>query len=253
MLGHRGKKDAAAAYLRSPKRQFRHPVSANIRTSRLVSHRPPPATPGQATARRPGVLVILHKTHSVHAVPRAAPLRASAADSGPRAQLWSCGRAGKAARPACAPRAAGGRRLPPCAWEGRERAGANRQLPSSPPPPARASPAPPPSRNRVPRGHAAGHFAADATCPRSARQEAAVPAEPPKPAWCQGAVGEKDGSRRGESKAHFQALGPLPLSLPPPPPPFPPSASSACALAGSCLASAIARNAIPLVVYSPPL
>ena len=180
----RARKDgggAAAAYLRSPKRQFRHPVSDNIRTSHLVSHRPSPAKP-----RRAGPAFLSSSTKRILCTRSPAPRRCAhrprtaAPARNCRVAAAQAKLPARLARPG-RPAAGGCRHALGSGERGRGR-GRTGSCPPLSPPPARASPAPPPSRSRVPRSHAAGHFAADATCPRSALQEAAVSAEPPKPA-----------------------------------------------------------------------
>ena len=128
-----------------------------------------------------------------------------------------CGHAAKIARRACVPRA--GRRQAVAAM--RFGAGRGRRTGSCPPPPPHPPPlpplppalAPPPSRNRVPRGHPQGTSWQTPACPRPARQAAAVPRRALQacrrvvPRGGEGA-GEAASGRRGESKAHFQAPGP---------------------------------------------
>ena len=201
---------AAAACLRGPKRQFRH--------SSFRQHSPQPPRFRRAPAR-----------HS-YSTPQNAccargPARRTAARIGrgrqPRAQLRSFRPRSQIARRACVPRA--GRRQAAAAMRfGAGGGGGGLAVALLPPP--RVSPAPP--RSRVPRGHAAGHFAADSYMPAT-RPAGGGGSPPPGPidAWYQGAAGETGHRRRGESIAHFQALGPFaspclrmqPSKLPQPP------------------------------------
>ena len=136
---------AAAACLRGPKRQFRH--------SSFRQHSPQPPRFRRAPAR-----------HS-YSTPQNAccargPARRTAARIGrgrqPRAQLRSSRPRRQIARRACVPRA--GRRQAAAAMRfGAGGGGGGLAVALLPPP--RVSPAPP--HSRVPRGHAAGHFAAD--------------------------------------------------------------------------------------------
>ena len=141
----------------------------------------------------PGIPILLRKTHALHAVPRAARPHASAADGGPLAQLRSLRPRGQNCPPGLrAPGgpAAGGRRhaLWGVEWRGRRTGSCPHPHPPPLPPPPPAL-APPPSRNRVPRGHPQGTSRQTPACPRPPGRRRRFPAAPSRPvgAWCRGA------------------------------------------------------------------